>query len=68
MTHFSLFLSLFLSVFLSIFLSVCVGVSPWILANRKQAKRALDALGDDGRDALQQLQLSSHGFQGISVK
>lgn len=35
---------------------------------RKQAKRALDTLGEDGRDALQQLQLSSHGFQGISVK
>ena len=38
------------------------------MASRKQAKRALDTLGEDGRDALQQLQLSSHGFQGISVK
>jgi len=35
---------------------------------RKQAKISLHALGAEGRDALQQLQLSSHGFQGISVK
>jgi len=35
---------------------------------RARAKSSLRSLGVEGRDALEQMQLTSHGFQGISVK
>ena len=45
-----------------------LGQSDPSLQVRQQAKHCLLALGSEGIDALEQLQLSSHGFQGISVK
>lgn len=35
---------------------------------REAARRGLLSLGAEGQTALQQVQLSSHGFQGIEVK
>ena len=35
---------------------------------RKRAKTSLESLGPDGRQALHNIQLSSHGFQGVSVR
>jgi len=45
-----------------------IGQSDTSAEVRTRAKSSLLMLGGEGRDALEQIQLSSHGFQGIAVK